>query len=281
MMEAGMAFINAGGWYVQFDVERAYKKGIGRRIGLEGHPRFLKSKERNMEKLFKKMEKSVLKIRKFDKNCPIVLGVDSFNPLQINATMKELEKEMKEEMEKDDKKITAKDVKGYSAMRKNARFSDLMRDFIQFIEEHKVTFLLLNQQRTKHGIVFGDSKTTNADDIIQFYCSMRLRGHLGAKLKRTKDSKKVIGRQVTWECTKSRDPEIPPFMRAPTKIKYKSGLEEYSGLEDLFLVEELAKKAKVGKLNALKFPNGDTIPYKKLPEYFQEHPELLEYEVTA
>lgn len=276
-----MAFINAGGWYIQFDVERAYKKGIGRRIGLEGHPRFLKSKERNMEKLFKRMEKSVLRIRKFDKNCPIVLGVDSFNPLQINATMKELEAEMKKEMENEDNKITAKDVKGYSAMRKNARFSDLMRDFIQFIEEHKVTFLLLNQQRTKHGIVFGDSKTTNADDIIQFYCSMRLRGHLGAKLKRTKDSKKIIGRQVTWECTKSRDPEIPPFMRAPTKIKYKSGLEEYSGLEELFINEELAKKCKIGKFNGLHFPGGDKIKIKDLPGYFEEHPELLEYDATA
>ena len=277
MMEGGMAYIEAGGWYLQGDIERAYKRVIGKKIGLEGHPRFAKTKERNMEKLFKKMEKFVLKIRKHDKHCPIFLGVDSFNPLQINETMLEIEKEMKAMAEQENKKIEAKNIKGYAAMRKNARFSDLMRDFIDFIEEHEVTFLLLNQLRKKHDVMFGDNKTTNADEIIQFYASLRLRGSLGAKIKPNKDSKKVIGRQVYWETVKSRHPDIPPFMKVMTEIIYKEGLREYSGLDELFKTEDVAKACKDGKFKALKFKSGDVVKLADLPAYVQEHPELLEY----
>lgn len=276
MYELGMATIAAGGWYLQADIERAYKRVIGKKIGLEGNPRFVKTKERNMEKLFKMMQKFVLKIRKFDKDCPIMIGVDSFNPLQINETMKELEKELVEIQDKD-KNVEAKDVKGYAAMRKNARFSDLMRDFIDFIEKEKVMFVLLNQLRKKHGIMFGDDKTTNADDIIQFYCSLRLRGSLGAKIKKSKESKKVIGRQVYWETVKSRHPDIPPFMKVMTEIIYKEGLREFSGLDELFITEEIAKSVKVGKLKGLEFQNGEQVALKDLPEYVESHPELLQY----
>lgn len=277
MYELGKSYIDAGGWYLQADIERAYKRVIGKRIGLEGQARFVKTKERNMEKLFKKMEKFVLKIRKHDATCPILLGVDSFNPLQLNETMRELEKEMLS-TQNSDKMVEAKDVKGYAAMRKNARFSDMMRDFIEFIASNKVTFLLLNQQRTKHGIMFGDNKTTNADDIIQFYCSLRLRGSLGAKMKKSKESKKVIGRQVYWETVKSRHPDIPPFMKVMTEIVYKSGLREYSGLDDLLIVEEIAKACKVGKKKGLKFENGDEVALSELPKYVAEHPEVLQHE---
>lgn len=284
MMEIGAACIKAGGWYLQADIERAYKKRIGRKLGLEGQTRFAKTKERNMQKLFGKMMKFVLKIRKYDKDCPIILGVDSFNPLQINETMKELEKEMKK-MEGTDAKVTAKDVKGYSAMRKNAAFSDLMRDFIQFIEEHKVTFLLLNQQRTKHGVMFGDKRTTNCDEIIQFYSSLRLRGSLGAKLKPNKDSKKIIGRRVYWECIKSRHPDIQPFMKTETEIIYKDGIRPYSGLAELLDVEEVIKLMKVAVPAAKKgttkqvkgFKHGKKkLPLTKFQEYVDDNPELLE-----
>mgnify|MGYP003633211591 CR=1 FL=1 len=284
MMEIGAACIKAGGWYLQADIERAYKKRIGTKLGLEGQTRFAKTKERNMQKLFKMMQKFVLKIRKYDKDCPIVLGVDSFNPLQINETMKELEAEMKK-LESTDAKVTAKDVKGYSAMRKNAAFSDLMRDFIQFIEEQKVTFLLLNQSRTKHGIMFGDKRTTNCDDIIQFYASLRLRGSLGAKIKPTKDSKKIIGRKVYWECTKSRHPDIQPFMKTETEIIYKEGIRPYSGLADLLNVEEVIKLMNVdvpaAKKNTTKKVKGFKHGKKKLPltefnDYVDANPVLLE-----
>jgi RecA/RadA recombinase len=284
MMELGAACIKAGGWYLQADIERAYKRMIGKKLGLEGNPRFVKTKERNMEKLWKKMMKFVLKIRKYDPDCPIFIGVDSFNPLQINKTMKELEKELKEMSDKEGK-VEPKDVKGYAAMTKNARFSDLMRDFIQFIEEHKVTFLLLNQQRTKHGLMFGDKRTTNADDIIQFYASLRLRGSLGSKLKPNKDSKKIIGRQVYWETVKSRHPDIPPFMKTMTEIIYREGIRPYSGLAELLDTEEVIKLTKItvpakqkGKTKQIKgfIHEGKKIPLDKFEEYVDQHPEILE-----
>ena len=286
MMEIGAACIKAGGWYLQADVERAYKKRIGKKLGLEGQTRFAKTKERNMQKLFKLMMKFVLKIRNYDKDCPIILGVDSFNPLQINETMKELEKDLKA-MESSDAKVTAKDVKGYAAMRKNAAFSDLMRDFIEFLEKHKVTFLLLNQQRTKHGVMFGDKRTTNCDEIIQFYSSLRIRGSLGAKLKPNKDSKKIIGRKVYWECIKSRHPDIQPFMKTETEIIYKEGIRPYSGLAELLNVEERIKllnidvsAAKKGTTKKVKgFKHGKKkILLTKFEEYVDAHPELLEIE---
>ena len=288
MYELGLEYIKAGGWYYQCDAERAYKKIIGRKIGLEGNFRFAKSKQRGIETVFAEMKSYVLKIRKHDKKCPILTSIDSYNFLRMNETMKELEKEYKEIEGKD--KVDPKKVKGYASMRKNAIFGDQLKDYLDFIEKYKVTFLLLSQEKTDYSIMFGSKKTVNAEKIISYDCSLRLRGYVGQKIKH-KTLDKIIGRHVSWECIKSRHPDIPPFMITKMEIIYKTGIREFSGLFDLLINDGRIKscKVKVPKAKKVKgkvvyksvdgFQHGDNkINKKDFNEYVQEHPELLEVE---
>lgn len=277
MYELGMAFMDAGGWYYQNDAERAYKRVIGRKIGLESATRIVKSKKRAIEEIFAEMKTFVLKIREYDKKCPILTAIDSYNFLNLMVSMKELEKEYREVEGKGKKdKISPKEVKGFASMRKNGVFGDQLKDYIHFIRKYNVTFLLLNQEKKDYSIMFGDSKTTNAEKIVSYDCSLRLRGHLRKKIKHKK-LEKIIGRTVMWECIKSRHPDIPPFGKALTEIIYKEGVKEYSGLDELLVNEGRAEKCKIGKFKGLKFGK-KKIKLAKLPEYIKEHPELLEIE---
>ena len=129
-------------------------------------------------------------------------------------------------------------------MRKNNVFGVQLKDYISFIEKYKVTFLLLNQEKTDYSIMFGSKKTTNAEKIISFDCALRLRGHLGAKIKHKKLDN-IIGRIVRCECIKSRHPDIPPFMKAKTEIIFTEGVRPYPGMDELLLSEGRAVKCKI------------------------------------
>lgn len=273
MYELGMAFINAGGWYYQDDAERAYKRVIGRKIGLEASPRFAKSKERSIQKVFAEQKKFVLGIRKHDKKCPILTAIDSFNFLKTEESMKEIEAELKEL--ENLKKVSIKKVKGYASMKKNNIFSEQLKDYLDFIEKHKVTFLLLNQEKVDYSIMFGDKRVANAEKIVSYDCSLRLRGRAGKKIKHKKLDK-IIGRKSIWECIKSRHPDIPPFMKVEVDVIYKKGIKPFSGFADLMVREGVFEACKIGKMNAYSHNDNKFLP-KKVAAYVEEHPELMEY----
>ena len=65
--------------------------------------------------------------RKHDKKCPILIGIDSYPPLQIKVSQKELKDQLKNP---DD----PKEFKGYYAGQKNLMFSKLIGDFCSFLK---------------------------------------------------------------------------------------------------------------------------------------------------
>jgi len=265
LYELGIETLNMGGAFMLHDVERAYEPAYGRRVGLEGDKRFLLSPKKQMQEIFLSSRIFIKRIRSVDKTCPILIGVDSYSPIQIKISTDHMEKQMKN--------ATAKEIKGYVAARKNMEFSQLLGDFVTYLEENNATLCLLNQTRKQMGVVFGDPITTNADDIIKFYCSLRLRGSLGKKIRepiKGTERKRKIGVQSYWETVKNRN--VSPFKKVSTEIIYKTGVKRTSGLKDL-LISEGVGVAVPKKPSLIKVDGKVWVPSK----FLKANPDALDF----
>ena len=261
MYELGLETIKMGGWYLQQDVERAYNVKFGKILGLEGHKRFIKSSKTELQDIISEAKRFILEIRSFDKDSPILIGTDSYSPIQIKASQKELDKQA----------VKPNEIKGYLAAKKNGLFSSLLGEFCQFIKKHKATWLLLNQTRKAMGLMFGDPTTTNAFELIQFQSSLRLRGKLGSKIK-NKDNNKVVGRVTEWKTLKNRNGF--PYVETSVRINYRKGLEVNSGFCELLEKDGRVEKKKVGKSYKY-FYKGEAFTNKNVDEIVEKYPELL------
>lgn len=263
LYEAIAECLEMEGYALLHDVERAYEPRYGKRVGIDGNKKFGLSKEKELEKVFLLSRKFVTRIRAVNKTCPILIGVDSYPPLQTLLSQKETDEQLK--------KGGAKELKGYREAKKNALFSSLISEFITFIDKHNVTFVLLNQTRKQIGVMFGDPTTSNADNIIRFYVTLRLRGRLGEKIKeQISGKKKQIGVISTWETIKNR--KVYPFKKVETKILYKTGISSYSGLTDLLISESVIKHAKKGTKQGFKYNN---VFFPTIKDLIKKHPESL------
>lgn len=255
--------LDMGGFAMLHDVERAYEPKFGARVGIEGDKKFLMSWEKEVEKVFLSSRKFIATVRASNKKCPILIGIDSFPPMNTIISQKETDAQLK--------LGGAKELKGYREAKKNALFSSIISEFTTYLADNDATLVLLNQTRKQIGVVFGDPTTSNADNIIKFYVTLRLRGRLGEKITElVNGKKKKIGVGSTWETIKNRG--IFPFKKASTKIVYRDGIAPYSGLGDLLMSEGIAKKVKIGKKNGIGY-KGKSFPNAK--ELVKAHPEVL------
>ena len=275
LYEAGAKTLEMGGYFFLNDSEEAYKQSYGNKIGLipDGQ-HFALTSINSMEDAFKAMRAYVLYVREEigDKDAPILLGVDSYAGLRINLDLKNEE--------------ALKDPIGYMAMQTNMKFNELIAKFIPFIKKHSATMVLINQLTAKYtNGPNGTVKTYQSlnEDKIAYFSTQRIRGEAGKidgaykkivktvpSLSKYKDEvKKQIGMWVTWETLKNR--KIEPFQKAETRILYRSGLKEFSGLSELLANRELIKMGTQVAHNAkgekLKTPN---VGFKLVDDKFKD-----------
>jgi len=265
-----------GGNALLMDPENAYEIKYGQRVGIDGE--FIYTNEINqMEKCFalgRKYIKTVRKKHRKNMRSPVLVGLDSYpamNTIQAQKEITKLEKSSNESL------------KGYLAAKKNALFSELISDFIPFVGNYDVSFVLINQIRQKMNVMFGDPTTTNAENIIKFYATLRLQGRLGSKVKTeirlsAKDKKKKKSKQIgvnsVWKTIKNR--HIDPFKEVTTKIIYQKGIDPLSGLADLMVMEEVFKPVTLKKSGNAGFKwNGVSFTESRLPKVLKKHPEII------
>lgn len=141
------------------------------------------SDENIIEKIFSLIEGVVAKARMIKKDVPILIVWDS-----VAASSP------KDESEADYEKNTI----GLAAR----VFSKGFRKLTPVLKENNVTLLLLNQQRMKIGVLYGDATTTPGGNAIPFHSSVRLRLTGGQQIKDKDDE--VIGINVTAKTIKNK-----------------------------------------------------------------------------
>ena len=149
----------AKGYYAVIDdTENAYSKPLADKLGIDAD-NLIYSSSRSIEEAFEKMEATIKTIRGFDKDTPIVYGLDS---IAVLPTRKELESDDYEQTPMDGA-IRAKVTGG--CLRK---VNGLMR-------EYKVGLVIINQIRSKTGIQHGSPDTIAAGGrSLEYYLAVDL-----------------------------------------------------------------------------------------------------------
>lgn len=170
----------AGGIAIFMDHERSYDSALGEKYGLNTtFPNFIYQKPETLEESFDLAEDLIVSIREsksIPEEAPIVLVFDS---LASMIPQSKWDKDAKDQKMNDNTALSVA-----TAMK--------IPSLVQRCEKHNVLCLMLNQIRTKPGVIHGDPSYSPGGESKEFYSSVRLK--LGKKIVR--DEKTGEQRQV-------------------------------------------------------------------------------------
>jgi len=116
----------------------------------------------------------------------------------------------------------------------------------QQAEEYNASIIFLNQIRTKLGVMYGDPRTTPGGEAPKFYASTRI--YLGASQIKDKNTKEVLGQEVTANVIKNK--VARPFLAATWTFAYEpDGTGRFDierSMIDFLVAEGVIAKARPG-----------------------------------
>lgn len=221
---------DAGGVAGFSDHEYAYQLPFAQRLGLNSaFPYWMYKRPETWEEsntLALRAGEIIRKSKAIPDEAPIVWVFDS-----VAAMIPMSVRYDKDGKRRDIDSLTMNDTSALSRVS-----STTLKVINQMAAELNMTFIYLNQIRTKIGVVYGDPTTTPGGSAFEFYASVRLA--LGKKVIKDKNTGEVIG-QLTGITTK-KNKLTRPFQEVDLRLSFEDDgmarLDFTAGLVD-FLVE--------------------------------------------
>ena len=199
-----------GGIAVYIDTENATSVENLKLLGVNISKRFVYVDTHCTEEVLKIAEATIMKAKAMDKDIPVTIIWDSVAASSPKA-------ELLGDYDKETIGLQARAI------------SKGMRKITGVIANQNVLFVILNQIRTKIGVMYGDPTTTPGGKAIPFHSSVRIK--LGAGQKIENKDKEIIGIHVSAKTIKNK--VAPPFRTANFEIHFGKGIREHEQVFDL------------------------------------------------
>ena len=199
-----------GGIVVYIDTENATSVENLGLLGVDIEKRFVYVDTHCTEEVLSIAEATIMKAKAMDKDVPITIIWDSVAASSPKA-------ELVGDYDKETIGLQARAI------------SKGMRKITGVIANQNVLFVILNQTRTKIGVMYGDPTTTPGGKAIPFHSSVRIK--LGAGQQITNKDKEVIGIHVSAKTIKNK--VAPPFRLVNFEIHFGVGIKEHEQIFDV------------------------------------------------
>ena len=250
------AWQDMGGVVIVFDTEATAPKKFMRRVGVNVDE-LIYRRPQTIEELESELLLLLNVLTKADPDVKILFIHDS-----IAATSSKGEWEY----DKKTKMLIPKEAEMAARARAMSR---LMRHSAAFISQHNAVYIGVNQVRDKIGVMFGEKTTTPGGRAIKFHASIRLQLNRGGRI--DVEGQRPIG--VVCNAFVKKNKCAEPFRKAPLRIIWKRGFDEWGGLAEV--LEESGRIAPAGKAGFFKIGK-IRFRRKNLPLIVSKRKELLE-----